>query len=202
MMDVSVSIDIRASRDKVYSFLLDYEKWMKFNPAWDKLDVRKVTKGKIKERTQYKVVMKPEGGEEEVYTSTIAELDQDKKIRYEHSNGRSTLFKLEEAEVGTRLTATESFDESSSLDPALLEKDMKDWLGSVRHYCELKKNPVARLSRFFIDKVMLRMNPYQRRIAVLIIVIQLLMIVTIVLAFLVLMVMRLLGMGGQILAGS
>lgn len=201
MKEVSASVDIRAPRGKVYSFLLDYEKWMKYNPSWDRLSVRKVTKGPVKEKTQYKVVIKPEGGEEETYISTVAELDGDRKICYEHSNARSTLFSLEDSKAGTRLTVTESFDASSSIDPAVLEMDLKHWLGGVKHYCELKKTPLARVSKLFIDKIMLRINPYQRRIAVLVIIIQLLLITTIVLAFIVIMVMRLLGREELIMSG-
>lgn len=201
MKEVSASVDIRAPREKVYTFLLDYEKWMKYNPVWEKLKVRKVTKGEVKERTQYKVVMKPEGGEEETFITTLAELEQDKRILYEHANGRSTLFSLEEAKIGTRLKVTETADEEASFDAAAVERDLEDWLGSVKHYCELKDNPAARLSRFFIDKVMLRMNPYQRRIAVLVIIINLLLTATIILAFLVILVMRFLGREEEILAG-
>lgn len=201
MREVSTSVDIRAPREKVYSFLLNYEKWMRYNPVWEKLKVRKVTKGDVKERTQYKVVLKHEGGEEETFITTVGELEDGRRILYEHTNGRSTLFTLEEAKTGTKLKVTESADDDASFDPSTFETWLEDWLGSVKHYCELKKNPVARFSRFFIDKVMLRMNPYQRRIAVLIIVIQGLMTVTIILAFLVILVMKFLGREEEILAG-
>ncbi|WP_456474643.1 SRPBCC family protein [Candidatus Pyrohabitans sp.] len=167
MYSISQSVVVHAPLEKVYQLVADTEKRLRLHPSWEVLRFKKLGDRK------FRVRVKKESGEVREYVLVITELLRDRITCREEKGDFDVEIVLEEVEGGVRLTHTERFSlpwEASEKTLKSMEDELKYWLEAIRHYCELQDNPLARTSRFIIDHFLLKLPPQQRRIVMLIII--------------------------------
>jgi uncharacterized protein YndB with AHSA1/START domain len=169
MHRISWSVDILAPRDRVWSVLTDTEKRMRLHPGWEVLEFREEDAGR-----RFYLKVRREDGKIEERTFEVTELTGE-RIAYRDLEGDLAVeLSVEDAPGGgVRVTQVERFSLPWSPTERTLrsmEEELKFWLEGVKHYCELRGNPIARTSKFLIDRLLLRLPPSQRRIILLIII--------------------------------
>lgn len=172
MHHISQSVLIRAPREKVFKLVADAEKRMRLHPAWEVLLYQEldVSEG---EKARYRVRVRKESGEITEYTFAVTESSKDKVAYRAEGIDLEVELILEDAPEGVKLTQVERFSlpwEPSKRTLKSLEEELRFWLEGIKHYCELHGNPIARTSKFLIDRVLLKLPPSQRRIILLIII--------------------------------
>lgn len=186
---VSATKEIFAPRERVFDLLLDTEKRLRFHPSWEELKVEKLTPGEVREGTEYRVFIRMEDAEEGVeYTLKLKEIEKPERLVLE-TPSRTMTYTLKEKGHATELEQEDIY--GKGLEERMAEKaeeDIRLWLHGLKHYCELRANPLARVSKFIVDKVMLRIPPVQRRIVFYIVVFNILLMVSVILAIVVLVV--------------
>jgi hypothetical protein len=167
MYQISTSVVVRAPPAKVRQVIADLEKRFRLHPAWHVLNFEK-----LGER-RFKVLVRKESGEEKELRLVLTQVG-DNKISYrDESSELEAELLLEETEHGVRLTQTERFTlpwKPSEKTLRGMEEELRFWLEAIKHYCELRDNPIARTSKFIIDNFLLHLPPQQRRIVFLIII--------------------------------
>ncbi len=167
MHSISQSVLIRASREMVFNLLANTEKRMRLHPAWEILSFREISNKK------YRVRVRKESGEEKEYTFEVTEFTKDRVAYEAEGDDLKVEILLEDAPEGVKLTQTETFSlpwEPSKRTLKSMEAELRFWLEGIKHYCELRGNPIARISKFLIDRLLLKLPPSQRRIVLLIII--------------------------------
>ncbi|WP_457555909.1 SRPBCC family protein [Candidatus Pyrohabitans sp.] len=166
MHTVSSSVLVRAPLDKVRRVVFDLEKRLRLHPAWHVLAFEELGENR------FRVRVRKESGEEKELTLLVEQGDN--RVSYRDEGGELEVeLLIEEAEQGVKLTQIERFSlpwEPSEKTLKGMEEELRFWLEAIKHYCELRDNPVARTSRFIIDNFLLRLPPQQRRIVFLIII--------------------------------
>ncbi len=184
MREVYVEEMVRAPPEKVHMLIMDFERWIRFNPAWYELEIL-THEPRVEKGAGIKVKISFEGEERKLkkIKFSVEDASQDRVV-YSLSNGKRIELSIRSkgnniTMLGHRetLRASESEEEK--------EEEIKHWLAALKHYAELKNTPFAKLSRFFIDHILLRMNPMQRRITMLIIFLQVGLLATTLFALLV-----------------
>ncbi|NOZ59970.1 MAG: SRPBCC family protein [Euryarchaeota archaeon] len=180
MHRISASVVVRAPPEKVREVVADLEKRFRLHPAWHVLSFERLGGGRFRVR-----VRKESGEERELRLEVVAEGGD--RISYRDEGGDLEVeLLLEEVEQGVRLTQTERFTlpwEPSEKTLRGMEEELRFWLEAIKHYCELRDNPVARTSKFIIDNFLLRLPPQQRRIVFLIIILNAGILILFILTF-------------------
>lgn len=186
-ISISASKEVQAQPEKIFSLLLNTEKRLKFHPSWEELKVKKLTPGEVEEGTRYSVYIRMEDAEKGAeYTLTVGEIEEPKRLVLYSSHGRTTTYTLEEGNSGIELRHEDVYEKTLSDRVAEhAQEDLELWLHGIKHYCELRKNPLARLSKLIVDHIMLRIPPMQRRVVYLIVVFNILLIFSIFFAIIV-----------------
>lgn len=166
MYSISSSVIIRAPRERVYALVADMEKRLRLHPAWEILSFKEIGD------RRYGVRVRKESGEEKEYVF-LAETSKD-RVAYKAEDGElEVTLSIEESQDGVKLTQEEKFTlpwKPSKKTLKSMSDELGFWLESLKHYCELRRNPIARTSKFIIDRLLLRLPPNQRRIVLLIII--------------------------------
>jgi hypothetical protein len=186
MREVYVEERVRAPPEKVRMLIMDFERWLRFNPAWYELEIL-TREPRVEKGAGIKVKVSFEGEEKKLkkIKFSVEDASQDKVI-YSLSNGKRIELSIRNEGDVTLLSHRETLHASESEEEK--KEEVKHWLAALKHYAELKNTPFAKLSRFFIDRVLLRMNPMQRRITVLIVLLQVGLLATTFFALLVIYV--------------
>lgn len=174
-MRIRESVEILAPREKVFSLLLDVEKRMRLNPAWDYVDVRRLTE-ETGVGAKYRIRVKPAERVIE-YVTEWMEVKRNRRIVYRTIEGPSfsVTQTLKETFRGTGLTQTEDLQVEQQLgehELRLAKQLLKSWLRSIKGYVELDRNFATRLWKRFYDRFLLKARPQERRIAQLILLIE------------------------------
>jgi len=105
--EVSTEIEIRASPDKVWKILADFEEYEQWNPF-----IRKIV-GQAKEGSSIEIHIETPGGKKRKYEPVITRVDQGREIRWMGKswvlNGEH-IFTIEPREGGVRFVQREVFD--------------------------------------------------------------------------------------------
>ncbi len=166
MHRISWSVVIRAPREKVWEVLKDTEKRMRLHPGWEVLHFSE-------ENGKFKLKVKRENGKLEERVYEITDFSPG-RVAYRAVDGDMEVeILLKDATEGVEVTQVERFSlpwKPTERTLKSMEAELKFWLEGVKHYCELRGNPIARTSKFLIDRLLLRLPPSQRRIILLIII--------------------------------
>lgn len=155
--------------------LLDVEKRMRLNPAFDSVEVLRLTEEEGK-GARYRIRVKH--GERIIeYVTMWLEVEKDKWISYKSIAGPkfSVIQSLTETAGSTRMMQVEDLQEAQEygeLEKKLAGQLLKEWLLSIKSYLELDRNPATRLWKRFYDRFLLRARPQERRIAQLILMME------------------------------
>ena len=183
-------IDIQAPRHEVFNLITHIERRMQLSPLWGVASVE-VKNGNYPEvGSSYEVRLKE--GQQPPYETVVTEYQPYKKFAYCLDVDRQTtvVWTLQEIKLGTRLTYEEDF-----LVEEETEKDFTDsvrgvvrnWLANIQRYAELRQSKTKLLARWLVDRFYLGLRPDQRRVILMILVMQ----ITAAIAF----IMAVLGFG-------
>jgi uncharacterized protein YneR len=172
MHRISQRVLIHAPLEKVSKLVADAEKRMRLHPSWEvlmyqELDVREG------EKERYRVKVKKESGEVKEYTFAVTASSKDRIAYRAEGDDLEVELLLEDTPRGVKLTQVERFSlpwEPSERTLKSMEDELRFWLEGIKHYCELQGNPIAQTSKFLIDRLLLKLPPSQRRIVLLIII--------------------------------
>ena len=170
MHRISWSVVIRAPREKVWKVITDTEKRMRLHPGWEVLRFRR----EDAEGRRFFLRVRRENGKIEERTFEVTELSEAGLAYRDTAGDLEVEVSVEDSpEGGVRVTQVEMFSlpwSPSKRTLRAMEEELRFWLEGVKHYCELRGNPLARTSKFLIDRLLLRLPPSQRRIILLIII--------------------------------
>jgi hypothetical protein len=172
-MQITESIEILAPRRRVFSLLLDEEKRMRLNPVLDEVEVRQLTEGAPGEGTRFLVRIKMAKQRME-YVEEWLEVKVNRKIVYKTLEGpRFTVTQtLSRTPRGSKLTYVEDTPLTHESELRLARRYLRAWLRSIKGYLELDLHPHTRLWKGFLDRFLLKLQPRERRIAQLILLIE------------------------------
>jgi carbon monoxide dehydrogenase subunit G len=109
MLRLVEKIEINAPVEKVFDFIKDIEKRLRLSPAYEVIKVEKLTEGKIRKGTKFRIHLLYEDKEIE-YVTEIKKFVENKKIVTKHLDGNlKVTLKLKETPRGTLLIHDEEF---------------------------------------------------------------------------------------------
>lgn len=172
-MRITESIEILAPRRRVFSLLLDEEKRMRLNPALDEVEVRQLTQGIPGEGTRFLVRLRI-AKERVEYVQEWLEVKPPRRIVYRTLEGpRFTVTQtINRIPGGSRLTYVEETPLKHEVELRLARRCLRAWLRSIKKYLELDLYPHTRIWKGFLDRFLLKLQPRERRIAQLILLIE------------------------------
>jgi len=158
---------VRAPLWKVEELLRDFEKWLRFNPLWDELEV--IEPLRVEKGGRGTVVLKLE--DEKSPRRVVFEVEEasPRRIAYTLSGGGRIELTLREDGGATWLHLRGGLAASREV----RQQEAELWAKALKHYAELSGTPPARLTKLLIDRLLLKLNPMQRRLVMLVLMIQL-----------------------------
>ncbi|MFP5213222.1 MAG: SRPBCC domain-containing protein [Acidobacteriota bacterium] len=162
-MNYQSAEEIDLSREQVFSFFSDLEKWFRLNPQWNVL----AFEGDSTPRPGSTFTLKIEydRAEKEVeYRGTIEELTPPETltVNLEGEYPRRMTIEVRDARYVTLLKYREPQEQALSDHE---QRELNLWLKSVANYIQVahRKSPFSKLWKWFLDRYWLRMSPSGRR---------------------------------------
>lgn len=174
-------VDIQASRQAVFDLLMNVERRMQLSPLWGftRLEALSPDFPKVGSRNLFSLV-KPESEEESApgegdpdktshYETEIIEYVPGRKLSYRLASGSGSqiTWKVQDSAQGARLTYEEIFSPSSENPDEFIrtvQQTVKQWLGNIKRYSELRDSRVHRTIRWALDRYYLKLSMPQRRV--------------------------------------
>ncbi len=186
MYKLSETVEIATQPEKVFSLLCDSEKRMRLNPVYEIggfIKLNDAAGAGARFQVQFK-----DGKESFTRTCEVAEFSPNEKLVIKAAGGEEWLetFVLEKIPAGTRMKYTLenlSAEEPPEKEMKKIRQDVQLWLISLKQYSEMH-GVTGRIFKSFIDRIWLPMSPPQRRMALMIVVINAGMILLFLLAVL------------------
>jgi len=163
--NAQAAVVVRAPLERVLKLLQDFEKWLRFNPVWDELEILEPLSGWEK-GSRGRVRLRLEG--EKAVRELVFEVEEASlnRVAYRLSDGGRIEIQVRELDGTTELL------QRGGLSAGDVE-ELELWLRALKHYAELRSTPPARLTKLLIDRLLLRLNPMQRRLVMLVLLLQL-----------------------------
>jgi hypothetical protein len=170
------SIDIEAPRDEVFDIVANCDRRLHLSPLWDAAGVTHITPDFPHEGSRYRTTFLDEGDMTEFDTIVTAFIPS-QKFAYRLICQRETrvMWTFQDVARGTRLMYREEFlveeDEAEQFVQAARQV-IREWLDNVRLYAELRGGWRDRLARRLMDRHLLRLSTLERRVVLMILVLQ------------------------------
>jgi len=175
-MDYSFTLKIPCSKEKVFSFFYDIEKFFRLNPQWEVLAIE----GEVflKKGSNFILKTRHDRSEKEIkYNATVSELLEGElfKMSLDSANIEPILFTISVKDGGTSsiIEYKGTMEEEPS---AARKREINLWIKSIANYILIqeKKTLFSRVWKWFLDKIWLKMSPSGKRIALIIVLSELL----------------------------
>lgn len=190
------SVDIAAPRDEVFGIVVNCDRRFQLSPLWGVVHIETVTPDFPREGSQYHIKLLAEGDETE-YDSIVTAFTPNQKFAYRLTVERQShaTWTFQDVERGTRVIYHEEFlvdDDEADQFVQSVRGVVREWLDNIRLYAEMRRGFGGRQARWLADHYYLKLTMPQRRMVVMILLLQAIFLVTVVALGLGLAVARLL----------
>lgn len=171
---LSESIDISAGRSRVFALLTNLEKRLRLSSSWEVVSVKKLTRGLPDVGAKFKIRLRGEEDEVE-YTSEWVELEENKKLAYRSPDANfAVTITLRDRDGGTRLNYREDafVREEGRYNLQEARHVLQKMLGNMKAYLEVEKRFGGSVLKYLWDKVWLKMNPWERNLSKLVLIME------------------------------
>lgn len=171
--------DLNLSPRRVFKFLKDVRLLMLLAPFFEVKGVKKLSRGPFAEGARYKLDLVDDvSGQDAGDEIIIEEYREGRRIVWAfQEEKRNVIFDIQPRENGSRLIIREIYHLPENIRPGHIDRLSRDhlmWVRSIAQYLRLyeKDTFYHRFMRRVMEKIWLPMTPSQRRIALLILLIQ------------------------------
>ncbi|MBO8128121.1 MAG: SRPBCC family protein [Peptococcaceae bacterium] len=171
--------DLNLPPEQVFDFLKDVKLMMDLTPFFEVKAVEKLTEGPLSEGSRYKLDLVDDVTEQDASDEiTIEEYEERHRIAWAfEKEERRVIFEVRPRGRGSRLMVKEIYHLPGGVTSGYIDRLSRDhllWIRSIAQYLRLyeKNTFYHRMMRWVMNKIWLPMTPSQRRIALLILLIQ------------------------------
>ncbi len=179
-------IDINAPRDEVFELILNLKRRMQLSPLWGFASFEKMDPEYPEIGSSYHV--KPKKEDQVGYTTTITDYQPLQKLAYRLSANTQTsvTWTVQQVAQGTRIIYEEEFTITEDQDKEAFNQSVKkvvsQWLKNIKNYSELREGRIKRAIRWFLDRYYLNLRTDQRNVILTILFMQLVGMISFVMA--------------------
>lgn len=190
------SVDIEAPRDEVFEIVVNCDRRLQLSPLWGVAHIEEVTPDFPREGSRYHIKLLAEGDETE-YDSIVTAFIPNQKFAYRLTVERQSraTWTFQDVGRGTRVIYHEEFlvdhDEAEQFVRSV-RGVVREWLDNIKLYAEMRGGWGGRLARWLADHYFLKLTIPQRRMVVMILLLQAMFFISMVALGLGLAVARLL----------
>ncbi len=176
LLDYSFSLKILCPKEKVFSFFYDIEKFFRLNPQWEVLAIE----GEVflKQGSNFILNTRHDRSEKEIkYNATVSELLEGELFKMSlDSDSESMFFTISVKDGGDSSSIIEYKETMNEEVSAARKREINLWIKSIANYILIqeKRTPFNRAWKWFLDKIWLKMGPSGKRIALIIVLSELL----------------------------
>jgi hypothetical protein len=190
-LDYSFTLKIPCSKEKVFSFFCDIEKFFRLNPQWELLSLE----GEVvlKKGSNFLVHTRHDRSETEFkYNATVDDLVKGEFFTISlEAETHSMLFTISVKDGGdfSIIEYNETMEEEIS---AARKREINLWIKSIANYIltQEKKTPFSRAWKWFLDKIWLKMSPSGKRIVLIVVISEILALVFFILLLVYLLIFK------------
>jgi hypothetical protein len=175
MARISEWIDIQAPKEELFGLITSLERRMQLSPLWG---LTKVTErcGDYPQVGSGYVARVVEGVSQE-YETVVTEYQPPTKFSYciDVDMLTTVTWRLQDTANGIRLTYTEEYIPPEQDQEAFAEQVRKvihDWLNNIKRYSELREGWLNKTVRWLLDRYFLRLRQDQRKVILMLLVLQ------------------------------
>jgi uncharacterized protein YndB with AHSA1/START domain len=178
-------VEIGAPREEVFQLVLNLERRMQLSPLWGVARVDSISGDYPNVGSKYHVRMLKDANLE--YDTEITEIVQGRKLAYRLNleNETSIRWTFQDTARGTRVVYEESFYVPEGLEENLsdpVRKVVKQWLGNLKRYLELRDSRSKLLVKALLDRYYLKMRSDQRQVIQTLLVMQMMGTISFIMA--------------------
>ncbi len=177
-------VDIEAPRDEVFEIIVNCDRRFQLSPLWGVVHVEKVTPDFPHEGSRYHIKLLAEGDETE-YDSIVTAFTPDQKFAYRLTVERQShaTWTFQDVGRGTRVIYHEEFlvdDDEADQFVRSVRGVVREWLDNIKLYAQMRGGWGGRLARWLADHYFLKLTIPQRRMVVMILLLQAIFFITLV----------------------
>jgi uncharacterized protein YndB with AHSA1/START domain len=168
-------VDIQAPRAEVFKLIVDIERRMQLSPLWGIANIEAKSSNYPDRGSKY--IVRYQAGNPTAYQTVITDYESNRKLSYRLDVDQQTnvTWLLNDTPRGTRVVYMEEYlveDENAEQFNRSVRDIVKSWLTNIQRYAELRQSAFKRFIRWLADRFYLRLRPEQRRVIVMILVMQ------------------------------
>lgn len=171
-------VDIKAPRSEVFDLILNLERRMQLSPLWGITRPKELGPDFPAVGSRYSVEVKKEEEEEEYeYETVVTELIPGRKFAYclEVEMATEVSWTLLDTQEGSRITYQETFQNGQEFSEEMdqqVRQIVRQWLQNIRRYAELREGRLNHLVKWVLDRYFLKLRQDQRKVILLLLVMQ------------------------------
>ncbi len=179
-------IDIAAPRDEVFETIVNLKRRMQLSPLWGYASFDDIDPEYPQQGSSYQV--KPKQGDQSTYTTIITEYQPQQKLAYRLTADTQTTvtWSVQSVAQGTRIIYEEEFVIGAEQDQDEFTQSVKkvvtQWLKNIKNYSELREGRIKKAMRWLLDRYFLRLRTEQRNVIVTILFMQVVAMISFVMA--------------------
>lgn len=179
-------VDISASRQQVFDLVIDLKRRLQLSPLWGVAEIDELTPNFPQGGSSYRTILKT--GEKLQYRTIVTDHSPLNKFAYRLTVDRQTyvIWSLQDCARGTRVIYTEEFILSEEEDhedfAGSVREVIQKWLNNIKRYLELGDGRLDGLIKLFLDRFYLRLPNDQRRIVATILFMQVVGLISFIMA--------------------
>lgn len=187
-------IDIDAPRDEVFELILNLKRRMQLSPLWGFASFEKMDPEYPEIGSSYQV--KPKQEDQIGYTTIITDYQPLQKLAYRLTADTETsvTWTVQPVAQGTRIIYEEEFliaaDQDKDEFTQSVKKVVSQWLKNIKNYSELREGRIKKAIRWFLDRFFLNLRNDQRSVIITILFMQIVAMISFVMAAIALGVAR------------
>ncbi len=178
-------VDIGAPRSEVFDIVLNIHKRMQLSPLYGTTALVDVSSDYPNEGSRYR--MKVKQGEDTHYDSIVTAFTPLSKFAYNLTVNCQTkvTWLFQDVSKGTRVIYEEEFLAEEVKDEEITQtvrKVVREWLKNIKLYAELREGPVHKLLKWAVDRFYFKMRYDQRRVVLTLLFMQVVGLISFVMA--------------------
>lgn len=179
-------VDIAAPREEIFETILDLKRRMQLSPLWGYASFDEIASDYPQPGSSYHV--QPKQGDQAGYTTIITDYQPLQKLAYRLTADTQTsvCWTVQPVAQGTRIIYEEEFAIADDQDPDEFTQSVKkvvtQWLKNIKNYSELRDGRIKKAVRWFLDRFFLNLRTDQRNVILTILFMQLVGMISFVMA--------------------
>ena len=176
------SVDIEAPRDEVFEIVVNCDRRFQLSPLWGVVHIETVTPDFPREGSRYHIKLLAEGDETE-YDSIVTAFTPNQKFAYRLTVERQSrvTWTFQDVGRGTRVIYHEEFlvdDDEADQFVRSVRGIVREWLNNIKLYAQMRGGWGGQLARWLADRYFLKLTIPQRRVVVMIFLLQAMFFIT------------------------